>query len=332
MFLDRLLSLTANQKESVKQLLLNRSGEEQRITSIDIFVEGSLLHGIVNLLHDELNIALDEVLSADQFKIWQRIVNIEKAKWSVKVGAEVLEPRKPKARGIDGGEVDVGLDELEKQSQDENEEDITESQLWQLAEAILAAHTERLGPLNENVSQRLAVVTKGIAQQYFEAQGKSQDDDFEKLNALMTLVQAIITGKMPREEALEKLNTMREELWDQRDAYIRSGKARVYNLIDHPLYQQAIKDVLSEEAFAQYLVHQAERETLRQQAFRELVVALMDIQLLLNDGQRKQLETTALQLTIVSLSDSGFVIMLVELILRTGREMWSPWQRAEWGR
>ena len=193
-------------------------------------------------------------------------------------------------------------------------------------------HTKRLGPLNARASRRLTVVTNGVVQQYFEAQTEIQGDDFEMLNALTTLMEAVKTGKMPREAALEKFNTMQEKLWEQRDAYIRSGKARVYDLIDHPLYQQVIKDVLSEEAFAQYLAHQAEREILRQQAFRDLVVALMDIQLLLNDGQRKQLETMVLLFPITSLSYEGFAITLVEFYLRIDPEMWGTWQRVEWER
>ena len=331
-FLDQMLSLTANQRKNVTQLLFDRSGDEQRLTSIDVLGGQSLWHGIVNLLNDKSRIALDKVLNQDQFKIWQSMVNIEKAKWSDKVGVEVLEPKKPKAHEIDGGEVDVGFDELEKQSQDESEEDITESQTWQLAEAILAAHTERLGPLNARASQRLAVVTNGVVQQYYETEDKAPDDDFDVRMASARLIEAVKVGEITREEALEKLNTMREELWDQRDANIRSGKATIYDIIDHPLYQQAIKDVLSEAAFAQYLARQAEREHLHQQAFRNLAVALIDIQLLLNDGQRNQLETTALQLTIGPLSHGGFSIVLVELLLRTDPEMWSTWQRAEWER
>lgn len=331
-FLDQMLNLTANQRKNVTQLLFDRRGDEQRLTSINLLEGQSLRHGIVNLLNDKSSLALDKVLNQDQFKIWQSIVNIEKAKWSNKVGVEVLEPKKPKARGIDGGEIDVGLDELEKQSQDESEEDITESQTWQLAEAILATHTERLGPLNALASQRLIVVTKGVVQQYFEAQAKVEGYDFEVMRALAKLIEAVNNDETTYEEAVKKLNTMQEELWDQRDANIRSGKATIYDIIDHPLYQQAIKDVLSEEAFERYLARRREREALGQQALCDLAVSLIDIQLLLDDRQRNQLETTALQLTIGPLSDGGFSIVLVELLLRTDPEMWSTWQRAEWER
>ena len=98
-FLEQMLSLTADQKENVTQLLLERKGGEQRLSSIDVLEGQSLQDGIVNLLNDKLNIALDEVLSTDQFKIWQRIVNIEKTKRSDKVGVEVLELKNLKRVG-----------------------------------------------------------------------------------------------------------------------------------------------------------------------------------------------------------------------------------------
>lgn len=331
-FLDRALNLTEDQRENVTQLLLDRSGDEQRITSINVLQGHSLLHRIVNLLHDELNIALDEVLNRNQFKIWQSMVDLEKARWSDKVGMEVLKPIKPEAHELENRDVDVEFDELEKQTQGGGEDNITESQQWQLAEAILAAHTAQLGVLNERATHRLALVTKGVVQQYIETQDKTQDDDFGRFTAVSRLLEAVKVGKMTREKAVEKLKTMQEELRTQRDANIRSGKARVDDLIDHPLYQQVIKDVLSEEAFTQYFARRAERSALGQQAFRDLMVAFMDLQLLLNDTQRKQLETTASQLTIPAWSQEGFIITLVELVVRTDPEIFSPWQRAEWER
>ena len=331
-FLDQALNLTVDQRENVTQLLLDRRDNEQRITSINVLRGHSLLHGIVNTLHDELNIALGEVLNQNQFKIWQSMVNLEKTRWSDKVGVEVLKPIKPEARGMENGNVDVGLDESEQQSQDESEGDVTESQLWQLAEAILAAHTEQLGPLNDHDAQRLALVTKGVVQQYFETQDKTQDDDFGRFTAVSRLLEAVKVGEMTREKAIEKLNIMRDELFHQRDANIKSGKARVYDLINHPLYQQTIENVLSEEAFARYLARQAERSVLCEEACRDLMVALIDLQLLLDDSQRKQLETTALQLTIPALSQEGFIITLVELVVRTNPEIFSPWQRGIWER
>ena len=331
-FLDHALGLTTDQWEDITLLLLDRRNNEQQISSITVFGGQSLQHGIMNLLHDELNVSLDEILNRNQFKIWQSMVDLEKTKWNDKIAVEVLKPIKPEAHGMENGGVDVVLDGSKQQSQDESEGDVTESQLWQLAEAIFAVHTEQLGALNERATHRLALVTKGVVQQYIEAQGKTQDHDFGRFAAVSRLLEAVKDREMTREKAIEKLNTMREELCDQRDANIRSGKARVYDLIDHPLYQQTIKDVLSEEAFAQYLAHQAEKSALRQQAFRDLVIALIDLLLLLDDTQRKLLETTALQLTIPALSQEGFIITLVELVVRTDPEIFSPWQRAEWER
>lgn len=246
------------------------------------------------------------------------MINREKIK---RRGGEVgFEVMKPKTDKINEREVD-------------NEYDVTTAQMWQLTKAILTAHTELLGPLNASTSQRLALVTKGVVQQHFETQNNAQDDDFKITlrfsKTLTELIKAHEAGKITREEALGKLNAMREEVRDQRATNIRSGKAEVYNITDHPLYQQAIKDVLSENAFIQYNTHQIERKTFCQQALRDLTVVLVDIQLLLDDTQRKHFEEIAAQLTVPPLTEEGCVIMLLELLLSIDREMLSPWQRGE---
>ena len=70
-------------------------------------------------------------------------------------------------------------------------------------------------------------------------------------------MKAVEDGEITREEAAEKLEALR-------------GGSHITN---HPLYQQAIKDVLSEDAYMHYSEHQAERENLRQQALRDRIVA-----------------------------------------------------------
>ncbi len=324
--LDQVLSLTTDQRQSVVPLLFDRMNDEPQLTSADIFGDGGphlqLHYAIVDAIHRELNLSLDEILTPTQAKIWQGMVKKEKIKREGgEVGVEVLKPKADK------------INEREVNTQDQDKADPSESQLWQLAEGIIAAHTELLGPLNEPASQRLTLVTKGVVQQYFETQNEAQDDDFETIlrfsKTLRELIEATEAGKVTREEALRKLNTMREELWDQRAANIRSGKAEVYDITDHPLYQQAIKDVLSEDAFIQYNEHQRQRKTFCQQVLCDLTIALPDIQLLLDDTQRKHFEGIAAQLTVPPLTEEGLVIMLFELLLSTDREILSPWQRGE---
>ena len=316
--LDQGLSLTPDQRQNVGRLLLDAMHNAQLTpTNIlwDVRSHSQLHYTVVDALHRELNVSLDEILTQTQVEVWQGMIKREKIKREGEVGFEVL---KLKTDKINEEEVDDAYD-------------VTTSQLWQLTEAILTAHTEQLGPLHKHDSRRLALVTKGIVQQHFETQYEAQDDEFETIprfsKTLNELIEAYQSDKITREKALRKLNTLQEDLWDQRAANIRSGKAEVYDTTDHPIYQQAIKDVLSEEAFIQYNEHQIKRKTFCQQALRDLTVVSVDIQLLLDDTQRKHFEGIAAQFTVPPLTEEGLAIMLLELLFRTDREILSPWQR-----
>lgn len=320
--LDEVLSLTPDQRQNVTPLLFDGMRNAQLTATNILWGVGphlQLHYTVVEALHLELNVSLDEILTPTQAKVWQGMIKRAKIKREDgEIGVEVLKPK-------------ADSEILSKEKEVDDEYDVTTSQLWQLTEAILTAHTELLGPLHEHASHRLALVTKGIVQQHFETQYGLPSDNFETIlrfaKTLSELMEAYQADKITREEALGKLNTIREELWDQRDANIRSGEAEVYDITDHPLYQQTLKDVLSEEAFIQYNEHQIQRKTFCQQALRDLIVVLVDIQLLLDDTQRKHFEEIAAQLTVPPLTEAGFVIMLLELVFSADREILSPWQR-----
>ena len=167
-------------------------------------------------------------------------------------------------------------------------------QMMEIAEAKLVAHTELLGPLDERAARRLALVATGVAQESIEAQDKDRD--------------AI------------------DELW-------RDGESRI-DITDHPMYQQTIKDVLSEEALARYSEYKVERKAWYQQILRDIVVACLDTQLLLDDMQRKQLETAASQLIPAPIGGSGSsTFMFFQLFPQTvDFEVLTPWQRGEFER
>ena len=114
----------------------------------------------------------------------------------------------------------------------------------QFAEAKLQAHTELLGPLDERASQRLALATNGVVQQHFEAQDERHERTLQGFEA--DFMQKIEAGEMTREQALDTLEAIKKDLSDKNSVIDTSG------ITAHRLYQQAIKDVLSEEAYAQY--------------------------------------------------------------------------------
>ena len=242
----------------------------------------------VNLVHNKLEILLDGVLSQAQSKIWQGLVNTGKT-------------------GKHNGVVPSVL----------------ESQLWQRAEAKLTAHAELLGDLDENASRRLTVAIKGTVQQYFEARDKDAETMFRKVEAgLMGLVEA---GEMKREDAVEELSDMRRDLGNE-EGVIRRQLPRS-NIIMHRLYQQAIKDVLSEDAFKEYKEIRAEKAFFHLQALRNLVVTCLGTQLIFDDAQREQLAMTASQLMTPSLNENVVRRMFYQLLQQTDRKNLSPWQQ-----
>ena len=199
----------------------------------------------------------------------------------------------------------------------------TKLQLRSFATAKLTAHTALLDPLNADGSRRLSVAINGTVQQYFEARDKDAETMFHKVEAvLMGLVES---GEMKREHAAEELNDMRSDLGNENGAIRRQLPNA--DITMHPLYQQAIKDVLSEEAFAQYTARQAERENWHQQALRDVAVASLGTQLVLDDTQRKQLETTAADLTVDRLKTDASQDMFYQLLQRTNHEILSSWQQ-----
>ena len=195
----------------------------------------------------------------------------------------------------------------------------------QFAEAKLQAHTELLGPLDERASQRLALAAKGVVQQHFEAQDERREKTLQGFEA--NLMQKIEAGEMTREQALGTLEAMKKNLSGKNSVIDTSG------ITAHRLYQQAIKDVLSEEAYAQYSAHQAERRALRRQALWDLVVACMDTQLLLDNTQRKHLETAVEVFAPLSRRNSPPISMFFLLFQRQRNfKILTPWQQGEFKR
>ncbi|RKU21902.1 hypothetical protein C6500_05450 [Candidatus Poribacteria bacterium] len=344
--LDQELSLRADQREKFVQSLLETAENELFPTSMNALQLSP--QQSAQLMHYRLKVSLDGVLSEAQSKVWQGLVNANtnrervfvvvpeaEIKNMVKGKELVFIPNEPDEHlGIEG-EIEVVIDDIVidqqgKQPWIEINADKSESpeHMREIAEAKLAAHTELLGTLDERATRRLALVAKGVVQQYFEAQDEAREAISREIEADLT--KKVEDGKMTREEAAAMLEfTMRNAM----DELSKDGGLKA-DITEHPLYQQAIKDVLSEEAFARYSEHQDEREVLRQQALRDMVVAGMDMQLLLDDMQRERLETAASQLIPGPLHESSsLTLMFFQLFPQTvDFEVLTPWQRTEFER
>ena len=284
-WLDRQLSLTVDQREKIEQRLIANADKGGLVDAGDILWNRLRPEEIIRR---GFKYPPDDVLSQTQLPIWEQLTKFDHT-WRIPehvpegmiamVKAKIMED-------IKAGKIDREQVEFWIEFWDEDKNDTPESQekIKHLAAAKLAAHTEQLGPLQESASQRLTLATKGVVEEFLDA----QDDDWE---------------------------TKYEEA----------------EITHHPLYQQTIKDALSEEGFAQYKARQAERQRFRQQALRDVLVASMDAELLLSDEQRKHFEMAAEELFAVHAPDEVLapVDIAYQLCQRTDYELLSPWQREE---
>ena len=356
--LDKELSLKSHQREQVLQSLLDAADNELFPSAMNAL--GLRPQQAVQLAHYRLKVVLDRALSEAQSKVWHGLVNAKAPEGDIFIVAPEVGIRKViKADKINEGDVlapnktlvfipnepdehvgiekefdvvidDIVIDQPGKQPWIELNSNKAESpeQMMEIAKAKLVAHTELLGALDERATRRLALVTKGVVQQHFEAQNEIREAISREVEA--DLMKKVEDGKMPPEEAAAMLNFVLENAMNELS---RDGGPKVH-ITRHPLYQQAIKDVLSEEAFARYSEHQTERASLHQQALRNIVVACMDMQLLLDDPQRETLEMAASALIPAPLSErSAPIMMFFQLFPQTvDFEVLTPWQRGEFER
>ena len=326
MLIDKELSLTVDQREKIAKLLRGAAWNAAFPSSMSALRISS--HQAIHLVPYKLKVSLEGILSEAQSKVWQGLVNtnanrvgniffMPEAEVRVEVKNEKVDKRKvevpDKKRPLIRKKGPEPVKIIKKETKIVINEVVIDQpgklppwielnastaaspeQMMEIAEAKLVAHTELLGALDERAARRLALVAKGVAQQYTEAQDKTHD--------------------------------AMDELWGDEGTNI--------DITDHPMYQQAIKDVLSEEAFAQYNTYQAEREVWHQQVLRDLVVACMDTQLLLDDTQREALETAASQLVPGPLKEEKPAeFMFFQLFPQTvDFEILTPWQQDEFKR
>ena len=349
-WIDQQLSLTGDQREKIEQRLIANAGRGQLASAGDMLWNRLPPETVVR---QRFKYPPDDVLSQTQLVIWQELVVSPKfnirgqipehakaivAEIKADIKADIMENLKAgnivhivhdalelRLEFRDGDKVEV----IEIELWDEGKDDTLESQekVRRIAEAKIAAHTEQLGPLDESASQRLTLATKGVVEEYLDAQGKDWNSKYEE--AAKKIHEAVAAGKMTNQEAAQKLEGLKKRVHAEERA-----TNSYTDITHHPLYQQTIKDVLSEEAFAQYKARQAERQDFRQQALRDVLVASIDAQLFLSDEQRKHFEMVAEELSALSAPDEtpAPVYMVHQLFQRTDHGLLSPWQREEFER
>ena len=235
-----------------------------------------------------------------------------------------------KAGKIDKREAGVLLKDLKRRprgkAEAENSNSEFEKRAKLMAEAKLAAYTEQLGSLDDRASRRLSLVTKGVVEQHLEAQPEDPDERYKKAEA--EIIKAVKAGKINRREVGAKLEALKKELWQEEKEWVTENEYKHESnteITNHPLYQQTIKDVLSDKAFARYKALQAERQAFRLQATSDLVVASLDTHLLLDENQRQHFEDTVAQLPTSTKNWDIFTKLFEQL---DNSEALNSWQQA----
>ena len=344
--LDQQLSLTTDQRQKVEQLLdmVNSfkkqlaTGMKTELTPIEMLVEIDSQES-VNMIH-RLKVPIDGILSKSQSEIWKLLAPSRKIKAPRrkikapreekfdKAEAEIMEA--VKAGKIDKREAGVLLKDLKRRprgkAEAENSNSEFEKRAKLMAEAKLAAYTEQLGSLDDRASRRLSLVTKGVVEQHLEAQPEDPDERYKRVERVEAeIIKAAKAGKINRREVGAKLEALKKELWQEEKEWVTENEYKHKSnteITNHPLYQQTIKDVLSDEAFARYKALQAERQAFRLQATSDLVVASLDTHLLLDENQRQHFEDTVAQL---STSGNIFTKLFEQL---DNSEVLNSWQQA----
>lgn len=347
-FLDQLLTLSSKQHEPINELLYEWTESWPHLATIAqvaTIVRGTPLQQVIvfkeivftgeNWLTDSLK----GVLTEKQFEVWNVFLNIEK-----EMHVSMLAMMNLVEMANDG---DQNIQDLIKKD-DETNENKFKPLIQKLAEVVLDAHTEQFGKIDGAGKQRLKIVFKSIIPQYIQAQNEYVDKKMLQNLTYGQIMDSVRNGKNTRKEAVKKLKGFVQEIGetqntDQRDSEGKFGNHlnrsiykvdtisvfidSISHLLNNPLYQQTLKDIIPEKAFEEYKNRQIERDQFQQQAAPNFILEYYDSLLLLNTTQRKQLKSITDKLTLSSMSYSEFQLMLLEVNLSIDPEMLGPWQQ-----
>ena len=178
--------------------------------------------------------------------------------------------------------------------------------------AVMEAHAESFGELDEAAVNRLTLAGRGTFRQMLSeektkaARSPEAQDDREPRREI----------RLPRrgeERKIENLPKYTRSLWER----ILRGVA------DLPLYRRTVEEVLSQEAYAEYSAIQRERVNFQLTAKRQAVLAYLDLSMLLSREQRDHAEAWLAQCdTELSVSE-----LYREMIESLDRDLFSDWQQ-----
>jgi len=308
------LSLTPDQLARVGQLLDAFADDKGRVSAKSM-VWNQEIHG---LLRGAIEASADDLLSEAQLVIWRALFPHETA-----VREKVIDGLREKiiamarAGEMTREQAAQRLEAMEAEPGGDHQEAARRT-----TEARLAAHMEGLGQLDAAARGRLTLVAKGVVEQHLEGLHSAGEERVRAAAAEMA--GAVERGEMTREQLEERLRGLREQIHAEQ-------RATPGDVTEHPFYQQTIKEVLSEEAFAQYEERQEQRRAAREQASRDLAVACLDSHVLLEDDQRQSVEAAAAKLPVPTdtYGAPAAPFVLYDLAKRIERELLSAWQQRQ---
>ena len=181
--------------------------------------------------------------------------------------------------------------------------------------AVMEAHAESFGELDEAAVKRLTLAGRGTFQQMLSeektkaARSPEKQDDREPKRVFPV-------PRRGEERKIENLPEYTRSLWER----ILRGVA------DFPLYRRTVEEVLSQEAYAEYLAIRRERANFQLNAKRQAVLAQLDLRVLLSRKQRDHAEAWLAQ-SDTNLSISELYRQMTEEL---DRELFTDWQRSHW--
>lgn len=343
-----------------------------KLTTIGRSLLGMSSQSALSIVHNNLKISLGEVLTHEQKKLWQlvneknRILSFKARKGKIQIElnngwidakyADIQLKTLMRELGVKHRYDDSVSDELIKR----------------IIETKFLLQTSQISSLDEHSLQMLNLAAKGVVEKYFEvkkimttyreteteiitAARSEKITSHQAYEELQNLSEKLWHDNNP--ESLEiktiedtgvfgfrffahfvKLALMRRSLLKGRERF--NPEVEMVSLLNYPtddithhaLYQLTLKDVLSEDVYAQYNARQTEKENYRQQALRNLVVAFIDMRLILDDTLREELEMNMIKSTVPSLKESMLeeapMSMLEELFKCFDTRKLTPWQ---WG-
>lgn len=326
-YLDQTLSLTSKQREDLTEMLYKWTESELYSILSDILTL-SLPGTIADYIHRRGEKSIKDILTDEQYEIWQ----------------EIGEAAKSLNRNVN---VDLKhFDGKEVVSENKEHALTRRFHIHKLTDAILNLHTKQFQTLNDSAKERFALVNKGIVEQYIEKLHRKAIKRTSLMGPYADILIKGITGQISRNIALQKIKPIKKEYWE--DSYANNVKdddpqvvnpdinqvilnqailPSIFNVVKEPIYQQTIKDSISQVEYEKYSKRQSEIENMRQHAAQNLVVALLDMHILLNTNQRKKIEDIASKLTIPELSRIGLQFMFLELYLNINPDDLSKWQQ-----